>query len=296
MERRDFLKATALSAIAISASGFIGFNGKNYVGDCETTTDVLGPFYRPDSPVRKNLVIKGEKGNPIELSGKILHNDCTTPYKNAKIELWHCDGNGVYDNESANFRYRGTTYSDNQGNYSFKSILPVPYGNGENFRPAHFHLMITAAGYQPLVTQLYFTGDPWLAKDSGSSSPTAKRRILEVTNLKNGAKKVVYNVGMSKKLVVDPPIMGLLAGVYIDEKNVSNSKELLIKDHQLWVKNEPFGINLEYVGDNTFQKSGVPVESYFVVFEMLHYGALKMTTTSIDNKGKKRITVWMRKQ
>ena len=110
------------------------------------------------SPVRSSLVLKGEKGDPITLAGKILHDDCTTPYKNAKIELWHCDSNGVYDNESADFKYRGTVYTDKKGNYSFKTILPVPYGSGDNYRPAHFHLMITAEGYQPLVTQLYFTG------------------------------------------------------------------------------------------------------------------------------------------
>ena len=117
MQRRDFIKNTALSAVAISASGFIRFDGQRYVGECETTSDVLGPFYRPDSPVRESLRIKGEKGDPIELIGKILHDDCSTPYKNAKVELWHCDGNGVYDNESADFKYRGTAYSDHKGNY-----------------------------------------------------------------------------------------------------------------------------------------------------------------------------------
>lgn len=154
MQRRDFLKTTALSAIAVSATGFVFFDGKRYVGDWETTSDILGPFYRPDSPVRNNFVIAAEKGVPIELFGKVKHNDCTTPYKHAKIELWHCDANGVYDNESADFKYRGTAYSDQKGNYSFQTILPVPYDVGDgNFRPAHFHLMITAEGYQhqPLV-------------------------------------------------------------------------------------------------------------------------------------------------
>ena len=60
MKRRDFIKTTALSAVAISASGFIRRDGNRYVGDCETTTDILGPFYRPDSPVRNNLVINDE--------------------------------------------------------------------------------------------------------------------------------------------------------------------------------------------------------------------------------------------
>src|SRR5690606_10015550 len=98
MERRTFVNNSTLIAIAISTSGFIRFDGHSYVGDCETTTDILGPFYRPKSPLRNNLSIIGELGDSIELVGKINHNDCITPYPKAKIELWHCDAKGVYDN------------------------------------------------------------------------------------------------------------------------------------------------------------------------------------------------------
>jgi protocatechuate 3,4-dioxygenase beta subunit len=154
------------------------YNNKEdrFTGDCETTTDILGPFYRPNSPVRNNLSINGETGVPVELSGLIRHRDCITPYKKAKIELWHCDAKGVYDNESKEFRYRGTSYTDDKGHYSFRTILPVPYGAGEGImRPAHFHLMITAEGYQPLVTQLYFNGDSHIPEDPYSASSSAKK-------------------------------------------------------------------------------------------------------------------------
>ena len=59
MQRRNFIKNASLCVVAVSATGFIRFNGTGYEGDCETTTDVLGPFYCPDSPVRNNLVIEG---------------------------------------------------------------------------------------------------------------------------------------------------------------------------------------------------------------------------------------------
>jgi catechol 1,2-dioxygenase len=300
MKRRAFLTNSVLSAIAVSTTGFIRFDGKKYVGDCETTSDILGPFYRPDSPVRSSLVIKGEKGELTMLVGKIKHDDCTTPYKNAKIEIWHCDGHGVYDNETPAFKYRGTTYSDKNGNYAFQTILPVPYDTGDgNFRPAHFHMMITAEGYQPLVTQLYFNGDKHIAKDESASLPTAKRRILKVQNGEKGTKKVVYDVSMSKKLLVEPPVLGLLAGTYIDEKDPNKKTELLTKDHQLWIKGDkqngmPFGLNLEYVGDNTFSMHGVPVETLSFQFEVLHYGIIKMKEISKNDKGKKKISVSVR--
>lgn len=300
MQRRQFIQTATLSAIAVSATGFIRFDGQRYVGDCETTSDVLGPFYRPDSPVRENLRIKGEKGDPITLLGKILHDDCTTPYKNAKIELWHCDGNGVYDNESSNFKYRGTVYSDNQGNYAFKSILPVPYDvGGGNYRPAHFHMMISAEGYQPLVTQLYFTGDPWIEKDSSSASPTAKRRILEVITRRDGSKRVEYNVSMAKKRLVEPASMGLLVGNYTNEKDAKDKMELFIKDHQLWIKGNksngmPFGISLEFTGNNTFTIPGMTQEIVSFAFDLLPYGVVKMTNTYTNDKGEKSVTMYAR--
>jgi catechol 1,2-dioxygenase len=262
---------------------------------------VLGPFYRPNSPVRQSLNIKGEKGDPIELMGKILHDDCMTPYKKAKIELWHCDADGIYDNETADFKYRGTAYSDNKGNYCFKSILPVPYGSGDNYRPAHFHMMISAEGYQPLVTQLYFTGDPWIEKDSSSSSPAAKRRILEVQNLKDGSKKVEYNVSMAKKLAVEPASMGLLVGNYTSEKDANNKLDLFRKDSQLWIKGDktngmPFGLNLEFVGDNTFQLPGMSLETLSFNFQILPYGVVKLVETFANDKGEKEVTVYLQEQ
>ena len=234
MQRRTFIKNTALGAVAISATGFIRFDGNRYVGDCETTTDILGPFYRPDSPVRTNLVIKGAPGEAVELSGIIHHTDCVTPYKNARVELWHCDNKGVYDNASDEYRYRGTAFTDDKGNYSFNTILPIPYDTGAGFfRPAHFHLMVTAEGYQPLITQLYFTGDSYIAKDDWASSPTAKKRILEVQSLKNGTRKVVYNVGMSEVLAAEPATIDKLSGIYKDEKDHKETIEFFKKNNML---------------------------------------------------------------
>ncbi len=292
MKRREFIATTALTAIAVSASGFIRFNGKFFEGDCETTTDILGPFYRPDSPVRNNLRIPGDPGTLVELSGTIKHNDCITPYNNAKIELWHCDDKGVYDNTSDKYLYRGTSYCNEKGEYSFKTILPVPYDG----RPAHFHLMITAEGYLPLVTQLYFTGDQYIAKDVSSSSPSAKRRILEVETLKDKTKKVLYNVSMSETLIVEPAVLTKLKGVYINEKDKNDKNEFFVKNKLLWMKNEslgmPFGMNLDYVGNNTFSLSGLhDGMSYEFHFELLASGSVKLTITFTNAKGEKDVSI-----
>ena len=182
MKRREFTKLTGLTAVDISTYVFIKFIGLTYSGDCETTTDILGPFYRPDSPVRNNLVIEGTKGDIIELSGMVRHKDCQTAYKNAKVELWHCSGEEVYDNDSDEYLYRGTSYADADGKYKFTTQMPVPYdAGGGMIRPAHFHIMISAPGYQSLITQIYFSGDAYLEKDLSSSSPEAELRILNIS-------------------------------------------------------------------------------------------------------------------
>ena len=299
MQRRNFIKDTALCAVAISASGFIRFDGNRYVGDCETTTDILGPFYRPDSPVRNNLVINGDPGNLVELSGIIKHKDCISPYKKAKIELWHCNSNGVYDNASDKYLYRGTTYCDAKGHYLFKTILPVPYDAGGAIRPAHFHLMITAEGYQPLVTQLYFSGDPQITKDASSSSPTAKRRILDVQTLNDGTKKVLFDVSMSDSLAAEPVAIDKLTGVYTDVKDKIKKAEFFKKNNVLWMKNEVFGVNLEYIGNNTFQYPGTPPGMHWSFrFEILASGSVKLTQNDnyLTDNGQELISVAMKEK
>ena len=282
MQRRTFLKDAALGAVAVSASGFISFNGTKYVGDCETTTDILGPFYRPNSPVRTNLVIPDDPGTKLLLSGKVKHDDCTTPFKKAKIEIWHCSSKGEYDNSSDEFRYRATTFSDDSGKYFFNTILPVPYSTGnENYRPAHYHLMITAEGYQPLITQLYFTGDKHLSKDSSSSSPTAKRRILNVETLDDKSKKVVFDISLSKKLAAEVSSLDKLEGTYIFE-NADRKIQFFRNGNELWMKNEVYGMNLEYIGNNSFT---YPLADNQVFrFELLIDGKIKLEEINQQTK------------
>jgi protocatechuate 3,4-dioxygenase beta subunit len=289
MQRRTFIKNTALCAVVVSATGFVRFNGENFEGDCETTTDILGPFYRPNAPVRSDMRIKNATGQLVVLSGQIKHKDCKTPLKNACVELWHCDGNGVYDNDSAEFKYRAKTYCDENGNYSFNTIVPVPYDTGGgDIRPAHFHMLISANGYQSLITQLYFTGDKNISKDAFASSPAAKRRILDIRNGNNGEKAVSFNVTMMEKLPADKAVIDRLAGAYVHTGNSGKSEELYEKAGSLWIKNGSSingGYPLQYNGNNTFEYYGLAVTSYR--FTPQTDGSVKLTYDGIDMGGKK---------
>ena len=280
--------------MALSTSGFIRFNGIRYEGDCETTSDILGPFYRADSPVRSDLVVKNMPGQLVQLSGTIRHDDCKTPYKKAKVELWHCSNDGVYDNSSDEFLYRGTVYCDDNGKYSFKTILPPPYDAGGFMRPAHFHMMVTAEGYQSLVTQLYFSGDKHISKDTWASASKAKKRILQVQSLGNGSKKVIFDVNMAAKLAIEPASIGKLTGVYTDEKNQEKKFEFFKKDSRLWVKNEVYGVDLEYVETNKFKPRDMAESVIVYAFEILSSGAVKLTC-SYRSEGKIEHAVALKK-
>lgn len=295
MKRRDFLQRTALCAVAVSTTGFVRFNGEAYEGDCETTTDILGPFYRPDSPVRNNLMVPGAPGQPVILRGRVWHNDCKTPYPNAKIELWHCGADERYDNTSPEFRYRGTTHADAQGRYEFQTILPVPYDAGGGLiRPAHFHLLVSAPGYQSLVTQLYFTGDAHLAGDPYAASPLAKRRILDVKQEAGGRKAVAFDVTMTDARLVEAAALDRLVGGYVDEKDQNLKTEFFKRDGQLWRKAGDiiFGIACEYLGNNTFAQAGLPPGmTRTFAFDLLNDGRVKMTQTFVTQDGRK--TTWV---
>ncbi len=181
MNRKEFLMAGSLTVFSVSVFGKVQATGNDFTGDCETTNDILGPFYRVDAPVRNDLTVKGLKGTVVELKGRVFRQDCVTPIENAMVEIWHCDTDGEYDNNSKHFHQRGKWFSDAEGNYAFKTILPGKYLNGNQYRPAHIHFRVSAAGSRELISQLYFQGDPHITNDPWASKKEAERRILPIT-------------------------------------------------------------------------------------------------------------------
>lgn len=290
MKRRTFVKGMSFTAVAVSTTGFVRFNGQHFEGDCETTTDILGPFYRPDAPVRSDLINGSLMGDEVSLHGVIYHDDCKTPLENAKIELWHCDADEVYDNESDEYNYRGTTFASSDGLYKFRTQMPVPYdAGGGNYRPAHFHIMISAPGYQSLVTQLYFRGDPWLDKDPSSKDPNAKSRIFEISKNDNGVIEVPFNVIMQKEFPLESAVLERLAGKY-KETERDRTHEFFIHENKLWLKNDLYGINLEYKGDNTFVPSGSSWGSTSIYFMSDDNGRSGLTYKS-GNEERKAVKI-----
>lgn len=201
MDRRKFLATTGLAAISVSVFGSVVKTSSGaFKSDCETTDDILGPYYRPDAPIRNDLTYEGLKGSVILLQGKVYSEDCVTPVSNALVEIWHADTSGKYDNSSKKMQQRARLYTAEDGSYTFKTILPGKYMNGSQYRPSHIHYRISEDDHQELISQIYFQGDQHNAIDPWASQKKAESRILPLMPINNtGGIGVEFNIYLGKK-------------------------------------------------------------------------------------------------
>jgi protocatechuate 3,4-dioxygenase beta subunit len=121
-------------------------------GDEPTEEQIEGPYFKPRSPMRTDLVVPGTRGKLVTLEGHVLTRSCR-PVGGALLDFWHADENGDYDNSG--FRYRAHLFSDASGVYRFRTILPGLYPG----RTRHYHLKVQAQRLPILTTQLYFPGE-----------------------------------------------------------------------------------------------------------------------------------------
>lgn len=284
MQRRTFIKNSTLTVISISAFGGLNWNGKFFEGNDPTTTDILGPFYRPGAPLRSNLRLTNSNGTPIVLKGIIFKEDGKTPINNAFVEIWHCDEHEVYDNASDDYNYRGAQKTKSDGKYAFKSILPVPYKADPNdeasWRPAHIHMRVSVPNQQDLITQLYFKNGKYVDTDKWASSPNAINRRLDIAKGKSGESEIVFNVIMSKEIPLDKKVYDKITGVYQMDENII--LEFTKNDDLLFMKqNGQLRASLKYTGNNTFVGGiGYPK----VMFELQKDGTVKAVVERTADK------------
>jgi hydroxyquinol 1,2-dioxygenase len=171
-------------------SGSLGFstlicllnNGNR--GATETTANLLGPFWRPESPRMSSgasLVRSPTPGVPMfvrawvkDLKGQ--------PVAGADIDIWHSSTEGYYENQDpiqADMNLRGTFTTDADGHIHFRSIKPAGYPipidgptgdllraqGRHNMRPAHLHFLAVKDGFKTLISQIYVQDDKFLESD-----------------------------------------------------------------------------------------------------------------------------------
>ena len=199
--RRQFLKNTSLSVLSVAAFPTIlqstpssaSLSMQKSMSLCDDSTEDFygqGPFYTANAPSIQNnqLADISEVGTRIIISGQVYNIGCSEVIPNTEIDIWHANDSGGYDNTGYNLR--GKINTNSQGFYVFESIKPGLYLNGANFRPSHIHFKITPPGFNTLITQLYFQGDPYIPTDAAASITSgafdATNRIIPLVSNSNG--------------------------------------------------------------------------------------------------------------
>ncbi|MCP1849011.1 hydroxyquinol 1,2-dioxygenase [Bradyrhizobium sp. USDA 4518] len=149
-----------------------------------TESTVLGPFFVQDAPEGKlgEDISNGVEGDPLFVTGSVSTVD-GLPLAGASVDVWHSDDDGNYDvqqlGEIGGLAMRARFRTDASGRFNFWSIKPAAYpiphdgpvgemleAQGRHpWRPAHVHFMISAPGFEQLVTHIFVAGDQYLDSD-----------------------------------------------------------------------------------------------------------------------------------
>lgn len=168
-------RRTFLQSGAVVGAAFFAVPGAFAQHLIRTPAQTEGPFYPIKLPLDtdNDLIVVNDALTPAvgtiaHVSGRIL-DASGKPIKDAMVEIWQCDNNGVYlhpgsDNagkRDSNFQGFGRFLTGSTGEYYFRTIKPVPY----NPRTPHIHYMVKMKGRDKFVTQCYIKGHPGNAKD-----------------------------------------------------------------------------------------------------------------------------------
>jgi hypothetical protein len=223
----------------------------------------------------------------LHFSGTIFGKDGRTPLKDALVEIWHCNEDGVYDNTSDDYIYRSSWRTGDDGKYHFRTILPVPYKAGATLtRPAHIHMRISETKLQDLVTQVYFKGDQHIAEDMSSSDPRSLHRILDTSMNDKKEKVVKFDIVLKEEYTLEAAAYKKITGLYA--MNDKSMGEFYKDGDQLFVKiNGQIMEAMDYKGNNSFEGGLGQVK---VQFELLGSGGVK-ATVNYEDDNRKWITI-----
>ena len=138
-----------------------------------TPAQTEGPFYPMRDQADKDSDLtrvagrsEEAEGQKIILAGQVQDDKCQ-PVEGALVEIWQACHTGKYNHpgdpnpakKDPNFQYWGRSLTNQEGRYSFKTIIPGEYQASTNWvRPPHIHMKVHRRGFQELTTQVYFEG------------------------------------------------------------------------------------------------------------------------------------------
>ena len=179
-ERQEFILLSDVLGVSMLVDAI---NNRRSNGETENT--VLGPFHVDGAPELEmgDTITKQGGEETCLFEGRVLDIE-GQPIEGARIDVWSDDENGFYDVQQPDiqppFNNRGIFTTGADGVYAFRGIKPVSYPIPDDgpvgqllaalgrhpYRPAHMHFIITAPGYDTIVTHTFVEGDPYLESDA----------------------------------------------------------------------------------------------------------------------------------
>lgn len=178
-KRQEFILLSDILGLSMM---IVALNHKTVPGATEAT--VLGPFfahgakeYEYGADLREGASMKGED---VYVSGRVVSLD-GKPLANALLDIWQAKADGIYDVQTdGGFELRGRVKANARGEYAFKSYKPKFYSvpvdgpvgeliratGNHHMRPAHMHAIVSAPGYEQVITHVFVEGDPYLDGDA----------------------------------------------------------------------------------------------------------------------------------
>jgi catechol 1,2-dioxygenase len=179
-ERQEFILLSDTLGFSMLVDAI---NNRRPAGATENT--VFGPFHvegAPELPMGANISLDG-KGESCLFEGRVLDLD-SNPVTGARVDVWSDNADGYYDVQQPDIQpkwnNRGIFATGPDGRYSFVGIKPVSYPIPDDgpvgqmlghlgrhpYRPAHMHYLVTAPGFQKVVTHTFVGNDPYLGSDT----------------------------------------------------------------------------------------------------------------------------------
>jgi protocatechuate 3,4-dioxygenase beta subunit len=146
-----------------------------------------GPFYAPDTPLKTDFRLPGRGGRDLLLRGRVVDTRCV-PIANAVLDFWQVNDRGLYDNRTYN--YRGHQFTQADGSFELKTVVPVPYYFAGLWRAAHIHVKVQGPRTRLLTTQLFFNNDPAGNARDFHFDPSL---LAEIQTAKDGSGETTYN-------------------------------------------------------------------------------------------------------
>lgn len=180
----DTHNEVVLMAGSLGVSPLVCLLNNGDQGNTETDQSLLGPFWRPNSPRVENggSIVRSETaGAPLFVNGRVVDKD-GRPVAGAEVDVWHASPVGLYENQDpdqADMNLRGKFTTDQDGRFSFRSVMMVGYPiptdgvvgrllkaqSRHPYRPAHLHALIFKPGFKVLISQVYDPNDPHIDSD-----------------------------------------------------------------------------------------------------------------------------------